>query len=102
MVNWIKISCQRYFLVQQLNIVMKLTLIMIHTLLLELMPSSAYFALSGLKMPKIGLIDQEATDGRPVKQSLKLFRTVAMLYTLSTVLVETTCASGDCHFLLQK
>src|SRR6218665_910690 len=91
--------CQRLFVVQQLNLHQKIPIL---SLLLELIPSSAYFALSGLEMPKRGLFDQETTDGRLVKQSPKLYGMVVMLYTVSIVLTETMNCSGDCHFRLRK
>src|SRR6218665_1285545 len=91
--------CQRLFVVQQLNLHQKIPIL---SLLLELIPSSAYFALSGLEMPKRGLFDQETTDGRPAIQSLRLCVMVVMLYTVSIVLAETTFTSGDCHFLSRK
>ena len=64
----------------------------------DVMASKACGALSGLEKPKIGLFDQENTDGRRLIQSPKLYKMVVMLFMFSIVLAETINYSGDCHF----
>src|SRR6218665_1775164 len=93
------VRCQRFFVVQQLNLHQKRLILSIP---LELMSSTPYIARSGLEMPKLGLFDQETTDGRPVIQSPKWCGTVVMLCTFSIVIAETIHTNGDCHFRLRK